>query len=145
MLGILFTRCYGHYGCSYIRAFVDRSAGMLKFCGFDLELTVESVLQRQDDQPAVFTAVDYLGDQWLIVEADSDEHGFSWICAPVSDRVVQLLTLGRASATDAVRHSLTGWVEVIRVVDGHAVPDQRMSCSELAVVVGAPTHILCSH
>src|SRR5579875_2376839 len=98
---------------------------MLKFCGFDLELTVEAVVQRRDDQPAVFTAVDATGDQWLIVEAGSDEHGFSWICAPASDRVVDLVNTGRAAAMDAVCHSLTGWVEVVRVVDGHAVPDRR--------------------
>lgn len=119
---------------------------MLKFCGFDLELTVESVLQRQDGQPAVFTAVDALGDQWLIIEAGSDEHGFSWICAPASDRAVELVTSGRASALDAVRHSLTGWVEVIRVVDGHAVPDQRVSCADLAAVpTGTTLGLLCTH
>lgn len=118
---------------------------MLKFCGFDLELTVETVLQRQVDQPAVFTAIDALGVQWLIVEAGSDEHGFSWICAPASDKAVHLVSDGRAAAMDAVRHSLTGWVEVIRVVDGHAVPDQRVSCAELAAVGAAPTGTLCSY
>ena len=117
---------------------------MLKFCGFDLELTVESVLQRQDDQPTVFTAIDAGGDQWLIVEAGSDDHGFSWICAPASDRVVQLVTSGRAAAMDAIRHSLTGWVEVIRVVDGHAVPDQRVRCCDLAAAgIGAQDGWLC--
>lgn len=119
---------------------------MLKFCGFDLELTVETVLQRRDDQPAVFTAQDALGDQWLIVEADSDEHGFSWICAPASDRVVALVAGGRASAVDAIRHSRTGWVEVVRVVDGHAVPDTRVSCSDItSVPLGTRPGLLCSY
>ena len=35
-------------------------------------------------------------------------------------------------AVAAVRHSLTGWVEVVRVVGGHAVPDRRVACSELS-------------
>lgn len=117
---------------------------MLKFCGFDLELTVESVLQRQDDQPAVFTATDAGGDQWLIVEAGSDDHGFSWICAPASDRAVESVSAGRAAAVDAIRHSFTGWVEVIRVVDGHAVPDQRVRCCDLgAIPVGTKDGVLC--
>ena len=119
---------------------------MLKFCGFDLELTVETVLHRQDDQPAVFTAIDALGDQWLIVEAASDDHGFSWVCAPASDRAVELVAAGRASATDAVRHSSTGWVEVIRVVDGHAVPDERVRCSDLSPMPsGAKDRLVCSY
>jgi hypothetical protein len=105
---------------------------MLKFYGFDLELTVETVIQRRPGEPEVFIAVDILGDHWLIVDAGSDEHGFSWICAPVSDRTVALVSDGRAAAFDAVRHSLTGWVEVIRMVDGHSVPDERIKCSDLA-------------
>ena len=61
---------------------------MLKFCGFDLELTVDTVLQRRDDQPAVFGAVDPEGSHWLIVDAGSDDEGFSWICAPASLREI---------------------------------------------------------
>jgi hypothetical protein len=119
---------------------------MLKFCGFDLELTVETVLRGQEDQPAVFSAVDRAGDHWLIVEAGSDQREFSWICAPASDRVVELVAGGRAAASDAVRHSRTGWVEVVRVVDGHAVPEQRLSCAELAALRIAPgSSALCSH
>jgi len=104
---------------------------MLRFCGFDLELTVEAVLQRDADQPAVFSATDLCGEHWLIVEAAQDAGDFSWICAPASDRVIELVAAGRATALDAVRHSLTGWVEVVRVVDGHAVPDQRVPCAQL--------------
>ncbi len=111
---------------------------MLRFCGFDLELTVETVLQRGIHQAAVFSAVDQAGDHWLIVEAGSDTHATAWVCAPASDRAVQLVATGRASALDVLRHSLTGWVEVVRVVDGHAVPDQRVSCSELAALEPAP-------
>lgn len=111
---------------------------MLKFCGFDLELTVQTVLQRRSDQPAVFSATDTSGDQWLILEAGGDERAVSWICAPASDRAVGLVATGKASATDVARHSLTGWVEVVRVVDGHAVPDQRLSCSELSALPAAP-------
>ncbi len=111
---------------------------MLRFCGFDLELTVETVLQREIDQAAVFSAVDQAGEHWLIVEAGSDAHEVAWVCAPASGRAVKLVEDGRASALDVLRHSLTGWVEVVRVVDGHAVPDQRVSCSELAALASAP-------
>lgn len=104
---------------------------MLKFCGFDLELSVDSVVQHEADQPAVFSATDSEGEHWLIVEAARNEREFSWFCAPASDRAVELVATGRASAADAVRHSRTGWVEVVRVVDGHAVPDERVTCAEI--------------
>jgi hypothetical protein len=110
---------------------------MLRFCGFDLELTVDRVLQRQPDQPAVFGAADEAGDRWLIVEAGSDDHQISWICAPASERVLSLVAAGEATTADAVRHSRTGWVEVVRVVDGHAVPERRVACSELAAIAPA--------
>ncbi|HWE54094.1 MAG TPA: hypothetical protein VG435_01205 [Acidimicrobiales bacterium] len=109
---------------------------MLKFCGFDFELTVDSVLQRHSDQTAVFGATDQAGDHWLIVEADEPTQGPTWICAPASDRVLDLIATGRAAAGDALCHSQTGWVEVVRVVNGHAVPDQRVSCSDLAALSG---------
>lgn len=107
---------------------------MLKFCGFDLELTVETVLQHDCDQPAVFSASDSDGNRWLILEATENDREMAWICAPASDKTVELVGAGKATASDAVRHSLTGWVEVVRVVDGHAVPDQRVTCAELRAV-----------
>jgi hypothetical protein len=107
---------------------------MLKFCGFDLELTVDSVLERGHDQASVFSATDSDGEHWLIIEAGRDEHGFSWICAPASDRAVELVATGRAAATDAIKHSRTGWVEVVRVFDGHSVPDERVTCADMAAL-----------
>ncbi len=116
---------------------------LLKFCGFDLELTVDQVLQRQCDHPAVFSATDDDGDHWLILEAAQQDEHLSWICAPATDRVVELVSTGQAEAADAVRHSATGWVEVVRVVAGHAVPDQRVSCADLAAAtpVGSATPV----
>jgi hypothetical protein len=105
---------------------------MLRFYGFDLELTVEEVLQRRGEEPAVFSATDTFGERWLIVEAQQEDERLSWICAPVSNRVIELVSAGRADAADGVRHSRTGWVEVVRVVSGHAVPDERVACSALA-------------
>jgi hypothetical protein len=109
---------------------------MLKFCGFDFDLTVDRVLHRDCEQAAVFSAFDNDGDLWLIVESDSGATAASWICAPVSARVVDLVSAGRAAPADAVRHSSTGWVEVVRVVDGHAVPDQRIPCAEVSALSG---------
>lgn len=111
---------------------------MLRFCGFDFELAVDSVLLRQDGEPAVFSATDPCGDHWLIVETQGADGGdVAWICAPASARVVELIADGRATASDALRHSKTGWVEVVRVVDGHAVPDQRLTCAELGALESA--------
>lgn len=105
---------------------------MLRFCGFDLELTVEGLLGRPADEPAAYRATDAAGDDWLIVEAPGAGRDLSWWCAPASRRAVELVASGHAAPTDAVLHSRTGWVEIVRVVGGHAVPDERVACSELA-------------
>jgi hypothetical protein len=111
---------------------------MLKFCGFDLELNVDSILQRTGDHLTVLSAVDFHAEPWLIVEADADPYQTSWVCAPVSRRAVELVATGRAFARDAVKHSRTGWVEIVRIVDGRAVPDTRVACSDLAPLPRLP-------
>ena len=105
---------------------------MLRFCGFELELEVDAVLHRSGDEPAICSASDQSGQQWLIVEAAHNNEEISWFCAPASRLAVELVASGRASADDAILHSETGWVEVVRVVSGHAVPERRVPCSELA-------------
>jgi hypothetical protein len=105
---------------------------MLRFCGFELELIVDSVLQRTGDEPAVCSAVDQGGQHWLIVEGAHRGSDISWFCAPASRLAIDLVASGRASASDAVMHSETGWVEVVRLVGGHSVPDRRIPCAELA-------------
>jgi hypothetical protein len=107
---------------------------MLRFCGFDLELVVDLVLQRRSDDALVCSATDPGGQRWLIVESGrQDDNVHTWLCAPASPRVVELVESGRATASDAVHHSLTGWVQVVEVVNGHAVPDRRVACSELTM------------
>lgn len=104
---------------------------MLRFCGFEFELFVDAVLFRQADDPVVCSATDMCGRRWLILETDHKGKELSWLCAPASPKVVDLVASGKATAADAIRHSKTGWVELVRVVDGHAVPDRRIRCSEL--------------
>lgn len=108
---------------------------MLRFCGHELELAVDAVVERQEGQPAVFCATDDDDGRWLIVEGPATDRDRTWICAPASDRAVGLVSGGEAEAVSAVRHSLTGWVEVVRVVDGHAVPDRRVPCAELTPAI----------
>lgn len=105
---------------------------MLRFCGTQIELVIDSILQRREEQPAVCSATDEEGRHWLIVEGPHDEKDLSWFCAPATERMVKLVESGQASALDAVRHSETGWVEVVRVVDGHSVPDWRLPCFSLS-------------
>ena len=111
---------------------------MLKFCGFELELTVDGILQRTGDHLTVLSATNFHAEPWLIVEAGSDERETAWACAPVSRRAIELVAAGRASAVDAVKHSRTGWVEIVRIVDGHAVPDERVLCGDLAPLPRLP-------
>ena len=111
---------------------------MLKFCGFDLELNVDGILQRTGDHLAVLSATNFHAEPWLIVEANSDDHETAWVCAPVSRRAIDLVATGRASAGDAVKHSITGWVEIVRIIGGRAVPDERVLCADLAPLPRLP-------
>lgn len=115
---------------------------MLKFCGFELELTVDSIVARRVDEPAVYSATDGAGGHWLIVAGRAAGEEMSWLCAPASPRAIEMVASGQASASDALLHSSTGWVEVVRVINGRSVPDRRVACSELAaarMISGATT------
>lgn len=110
---------------------------MLRFCGFEFELFVDEVLVRQADDPVVCAATDMCGRRWLILETDHKGKEFSWLCAPASPKVVDLVARGKATASDAIRHSKTGWVELVRLVNGHSVPDCRISCADLPADLAA--------
>jgi hypothetical protein len=103
---------------------------MLIFCGFDIQLVVEVVVNRTDGLE-VCGGRDFTNGQWLIVRVDDDPGHLAWLCAPVSERAMQAVVNGRSSPMDAVRHSKTGTVELVTVDHGQAVPDQCLLCSGL--------------
>jgi hypothetical protein len=109
---------------------------MVTFCGFTLELLIEDILKR-DVWPTVCRARDPVGGCWIIVHVDEDPHHPAWLCAPVSPRASQAVNEGRASPLDAVRHSLTGTVELVALHNGRAIPDQCFLCSQVNELLAA--------
>jgi hypothetical protein len=103
---------------------------MLKFLGFDLELSVEFVVSRAE-WPDVYCARDFVGERWIIVQVDDDPARLAWLCAPASDRAVQAIVNGQATPVDLVRHSRTGTVELVALEGGRAVPERCLLCSSL--------------
>ena len=104
---------------------------MLRFCGFGLELFVDEVLKRDRDDPTVCSATDFTGQRWLIVRGERKDQELAWLCAPASSMTVDLVASGRAAPSDAVRHSATGWIELVTTADGHVLPERRLRCSDL--------------
>jgi hypothetical protein len=100
---------------------------MLKFFGFDLELFIDEPVGARN--VVIRSARDFQGEHWLIVQVDDDPEHLVWVCAPISVRALQMVATGVASARDAVRHSLTGSVEVVTVDHGRAVPDRCLCCA----------------
>ena len=100
---------------------------MLTFFGFELELFVDKVHNGQD--PMMHSARDFRGEHWLIIQVDDDPEHMVWVCAPISARALRSITSGVASPRDAVRHSLTGNVEIVTVDHGRAVPDRCLRCA----------------
>lgn len=102
---------------------------MLKFFGFDLELFVDGALLGHNS--LVRSATSFQGEHWLIVQVDENPDHLVWVCAPISARALREVTLGRATMRDAVRHSMTGTVEVVTVDHGRAVPDRCFCCDAI--------------
>jgi hypothetical protein len=102
---------------------------MLRFLGSDLELFVDEVLDDHDS--VVRAAHDYEGEHWLVVQVDHNPDRLAWVCAPSSVRALREVATGRATMRDALRHSLTGTVEVVTVDHGRAVPDRCLCCAGL--------------
>jgi hypothetical protein len=103
---------------------------MVKFCGFNLDLFVEDVLSR-GAWPHLCSARDASGRRWLIVQIDDEPTRLAWLCAQVSERALAAVVNGRAAPMDAVRHSLTGTVELVTIQDGRALPDRCLLCAEV--------------
>jgi len=103
---------------------------MLRFCGFDLELLVERVLVH-GDWPTLCSARDTDGCHWLIAQVDAKPTHLMWLCAPISERGVQIIVEGQGSPVDALRHSSTGTVEVVTIDHGRAVPDRCLLCAQI--------------
>ncbi len=103
---------------------------MLRLCGFDLDLLVETVLARRD-WPSLCAARDAAGNRWLIALVDDHPAHLAWLCAQVSERAMRAVAEGRAEAVAALRHSLTGTVELVTVDHGRAAPDRCLLCAEV--------------
>lgn len=103
----------------------------MRFFGFDLELTVETVLAA-GSAPSLFTASDPDGSGWLVAQVGYEGSRLAWICAPMSDLAARAVVEGTATPRDAIRHSLTGTVELVTVSDGRAAMDQCLLCGDLS-------------
>lgn len=103
----------------------------MRFFGFDLELTVETVLAA-GSAPSLFTASDSDGFGWLVAQVGYEGSRLAWLCAPMSDLAAKAVVEGTATPRDAIRHSLTGTVELVTVSDGRAAMDQCLLCGDLS-------------
>jgi hypothetical protein len=102
---------------------------MLRFLGSDLELFVDEILDDHDS--VVRSAHDFRGEHWLVVQVDDNPDRLAWVCAPSSVRALREVATGRATVRDALRHSLTGTVEVVTVDHGRFVRDRCFCCAGL--------------
>jgi hypothetical protein len=98
------------------------------FFGFELELVVDAVLVRDDRGSRVCSAHDGTAQPWLIVKVSDEPEDLAWLCVPVSERAIEAVLTGRGSVRDAIRHSATGTVDLVRVEHGRAVPDRCLLC-----------------
>jgi len=102
----------------------------MRFFGYDLDLTVETILDG-DSGPRLFTGRDVDGIAWVIAQVTDEPSHQSWLCAPVSERAASAIVDRGADPRDAIRHSLTGTVELVTVQPGLATPDRCLLCSDV--------------
>ena len=112
---------------------------MLRFCGFDLELVVKSVLptEGRGDWPVVCSARDGGGSSWLIVQLDDDPRRLTWLCTPITGRALQAVVDGRGAPADALLRSSTGTAELVTVDHRRAVPDRCLLGAQVAEKLSA--------
>jgi hypothetical protein len=103
---------------------------MFFFLGCDLEIIIDCVLIRADG-PRLCAGTDFTGRRWLVFRSRSDRHQSVWLCSPISERALREVETGRATPRDALRHSCTGWAEVVSYVDGRVVPDMCLPCGDI--------------
>jgi hypothetical protein len=103
---------------------------VLTFLGYELELFAVGVITERDGVSVRYGA-DLHGGHWLIVGVEDDVDRLIWVCAPVTVRMLEEVAAGRADAWDAVRHSITGVVDVVMVDHGRAVPDRCLRSADL--------------
>ena len=103
---------------------------MMRFYGYELELLAGEILGEVEGV-SVRAGADIGGGHWLIVRVDRDPEQLVWVCAPVSVRALHEVASGHAAVTDALRHSVTGTVEVVAVDHGRAVPDRCLLCADI--------------
>lgn len=104
---------------------------MLTFLGHELWFTVNEVLERHGDHPAVCSAADDTGRPWLVVEVDDRAEHLVWVCVPASGPMLEAVVDGRAELASVIRHSVTGWVDVVTVEQGRAAPDSCVLCAAI--------------
>jgi hypothetical protein len=113
---------------------------MMKFYGYELELFAGEDLGEVAGI-SVRAGTDFCGGHWLIVRVGDDPEHLVWVCAPVSIRTLQEVARGNAAVRDALRHSVTGSVEVVTVDHGRAVPDRCLMCADIPPDLLPPSDI----
>ena len=103
---------------------------MLHFLGSELDLAVDTILVRQD-QPVLFTAIDFQGQRWLVIQAGTKGSQQSWLCAPVTDRQIECVVSGSAAPRDVFRHTATGTAILVSPADGPSLSDHMMLCPDI--------------
>jgi hypothetical protein len=71
------------------------------------------------------------GDPWLVVGVEENPERLVWVCAAVTARMLEEVAAGRADAWDAIRHSITGMVDIVTIENGQAVPDRCVRSADL--------------
>ena len=102
---------------------------MLHFLSYELDLTVQEVLSREDGLK-LCVARDDSGQQWLLYRAAANDNTQVWLCAPTSGRAVDCVRGGHCSVKDALRHSLTGLVEVV-TFGRDGCQDRGVRCTDI--------------
>jgi hypothetical protein len=103
---------------------------MLYFCGNQLALLVDTVLER-DNGMRTCTAHDCRGLRWLLFRATAAPERTVWVCAPMSARALYCVRNGRADIRDAICHTTTGMVEIVTVAGTESVPDSCVVCARI--------------
>jgi hypothetical protein len=101
---------------------------MNPLASFDIE--IDEILDWHDG-PSLVTGHDRAWRHYVAIQVASTPTQRRWLCAAISRRALRCVLTGHAELRDALRHTPTGYVDVLTIDRLGTVVESQQLCSEL--------------
>jgi hypothetical protein len=96
-----------------------------------LDIEIDEILDWHDG-PSLFIGHDRAWRHYVAVQVGSGTTHRRWLCAAISRRALRCVLTGRADLRDALRHTPTGYVDVLTIDQWGRVVESQQLCGDLS-------------